>query len=174
MALVWGRLLPGALILGALAVSGGALVEQAQTHESVNASMRQMLIDLREARRLTEETGDALRPLRSTAETVGQMNVRIRQMVADVSAMNAALERVTGKQRRILSGATVMARETEGIAEDLLGLGQRNRELGGQTALLAGRTEEQAEQLTRLSVLTDSGIAELRRLNGRFEFLRKP
>jgi uncharacterized phage infection (PIP) family protein YhgE len=167
------RWVPWVLALVALVSTCASLLGQAAIGADLNRAMEGVHQNVKAASELTLETARALAPLRTTSDSLRQMNGSLVTIGADVGLMNDALIRLADKQRAILAGLGSLNGRMSDLMSDLTAIDARNVSMLRTNQGLAEQTEGQAGSLDSLADLTDESIQHLRTVNRRFAFLRQ-
>jgi uncharacterized phage infection (PIP) family protein YhgE len=167
------RWVPWLLALVALVSTCGSLLSQAAIGADLNRAMEGVHQNVKVAKELTAETARALGPLRTTSDSLRQMNGSLVTIGADVGLMNDALIRLADRQRAILAGLGSLNGRMSDLMSDLTAIDERNAGMLKTNQGLAQQTEGQAGSLDSLADLTDQSIQHLHTINRRFAFLRR-
>lgn len=165
-------LVPWAIALVAGGVTAEALLQQVGVERDLNAAMSGMLSNMHEATVLTRETAQALVPLRTTTQTLEQINARLKSTGDSVDAINGSMERVIVTQKHILTQVQTLNQRTGAMVGTLKAIGSTNQSILKVAGDTAGQTGNQAGLLDKLNAQTREAILSLATTNRRFGFLK--
>lgn len=165
-------LVPWAIALAAGTATVQALVQQVSVERDLGEAMGGMLANLHDAVILTRETATALAPLRSTTQTLEQINGRLKATGDTVDGINGSMERVTATQRQILTQVQTLNQRTGAMVGTLKAIGDTNQSILKVASDTAGQTGGQAGLIDKLNNLTKDAISYLATINRRFGFLK--